>query len=229
MVFSASAWAATTKHIHTDIYPLDGKAILFKMERTLTTDGSKQTLENVFTDTDGKVVVTENAELENGKIVHFKQDQKQINAQGEVTVENGKAKFTYTKNGKTKNDEEKVGDDFIVTASLYPYLETKWDELKKGKKIRAHLGVLDRLEVIEFQFKKQKEIKLDDGKPGLIIKMTPSSFVIAALVDPIYFKVSEDGATIVDIKGRTPLKIKDGSDWDDFDGLSVYKNESAKN
>ena len=82
--------------------------------------------------------------------------------------------------------------------------------------------MIDRRETVGFTLKKDSETTFN-GTKAVVIRMKPSSFVISALVSPLYFTFTEDGSRALQLKGRLPVKIKDGNSWKDFDGRMVYK------
>jgi hypothetical protein len=61
------------------------------------------------------------------------------------------------------------------------------------------------------------------GKAAVIIKMSASSFIIAALVDPLFFTMEKDGEhRVLQYDGRTTPKLKDGTKWKDLDAVTVF-------
>jgi hypothetical protein len=63
-----------------------------------------------------------------------------------------------------------------------------------------------------------------NGKPVLRIKMEPTSFIIAQLVDPLYFVVEKHGAhRILQYLGRTTPVVKNGSKWKALDADTVFE------
>ena len=61
-----------------------------------------------------------------------------------------------------------------------------------------------------------------DGKDAVILKMKPSCFIIAALVNPIIFEYAADGSHLLAMNGRVPMKKKSGNSWKDLDAEVVY-------
>ena len=54
-------------------------------------------------------------------------------------------------------------------------------------------------------------------------KMSASSFLIAALINPLYFTFTDDGSKLLNFEGRTLLKQKVDGAWRDLDARTVYK------
>ena len=56
--------------------------------------------------------------------------------------------------------------------------------------------------------------------------MEPTSLVIAALVDPLYFTVEKNGPhRVLEYVGRTTPKIERNGKWKDLDAVTVYNVE----
>jgi hypothetical protein len=51
--------------------------------------------------------------------------------------------------------------------------------------------------------------------------MKPSSFVIAAIVDPIFFHFDKETKKLILVNGRVVPKQKVDGQWKDLDGLLV--------
>ncbi len=206
------------------IYEKDSSPLkeLYKYEHKVKAEDKKVSVENHFFDLEGKEVTTEFAEIAPGeKVIMFKQIQKQLEAEGLIEVKDDKVYFTYTKDGKTKKEEEKLKDNFVVTPTVIPYLQKNWEQIKAGKDVDIRLGVVDRLETVGFRFKKDREDTFD-GKKVLLVRLEPSTWAIRQIVDPLTFTMSEDGSRLLQLVGRTPLKKNVNGKWKDLDALTKY-------
>lgn len=202
---------------------------LYSFERTAEEKSAGLIVETIFKDLQGQVAITEYAELvpgESDKVKLYKQSHKQLGAEGIVEVKNGKAHFTYTIDGKTKSSSESVGENFVVTPTILTYLQKRWEKIKKGESIEIRLGVLDRLETVGFEYFKDKEMDLN-GTKAVVVKMKPSSMIIAALVKPLYFYFSEDGRRLLEVHGRVMPKQKVDNKFKDLDAVTVYEYPSV--
>ncbi len=84
------------------------------------------------------------------------------------------------------------------------------------------LPVLPRRETVGFIFVKSSESAWE-GQPVLILKMEPSSRVIAALVEPLYFSLQKAPPHhVLEYIGRTTPKIETGGQWRDLDAVTVF-------
>lgn len=181
---------------------------------------------NTYSDPDGNVVAVETTDVirdgDQLRVHLYKISQKQTGSEGSVEVKDGKANFQFTKDGKTKTASESVGDDFVVGPTLLSYLHHRYDTIRKGGKVKARFVVLDRLETVGFEYFEEKQLDYH-GKKARMIKMKPSSFLVAAVVDPLHFIVPLDGTRVWEVDGRTQLKYKVGDSLKDLDADTVYE------
>jgi hypothetical protein len=221
--------AAMVPHFTAKIYDLkDRSKLMFDYKSESEVTGDTKTFVNTVYDLNGEVLVIEKTVLkDDGKtLVSFEQDQKQLKTVGKVELRDGRAYFTFTRDGKTKTDDEKAGADFIVTATLVAYVQAHWDAAMKGDTIKARLAVLDRLETVGFQFRKESEKEIA-GAPAVILKMKPSSLIISALVNPLLFSFSADGQKLLELEGRANVKVLIDGKFKDFDGYTVYSSPTV--
>lgn len=204
----------------------DRKTVLFTYKHEAVPKDEGTLVTNTFTSPDGKVAAVETAEFvkdaSGPRLRLYKMDQKQVGAVGQVEVKDGVAHFSYSKDGATKTSSEKVGDDFIAGPSLVGHLQARWAKLMKGDTVKTRFVVLDRRETVGFQFYKEKETEVN-GQKAVVIKMKPSSFLIAALVDPLHFYFTPDGQRLLQMQGRVQVKKNEGGKWKDLDALTVYE------
>lgn len=176
-----------------------------------------------FTDLSGQAVVTESSERQGFKIKRYEVDHRQTGRKGAIIVEGDQVVFQYEENGKKKSPEkEKLVDNFVVGQTLAPYVASRWQELLAGKTVDIRFGVWDRQETVGFSLFKVGQEKLE-GRDVVLLKFKPTSFVIAALVDPVIFKFSTDGKELVGMVGRVSPKQKIGDKWKDLDAEVIYK------
>ena len=200
-------------------------APLFTYIRTVVSsgDGGHEEL-GVFKDRDGKIAVEEKISLTaSGDLISYEMNQHQVETKGSVTISGGKVHFSFEKDGKAKTADEDAVANLIVGPTLVPYLQKNWVALKKGNSIKARFAVPDRRETVGFKFSLVDEAK-DGERKTARIKMSASSFLIAALINPLYFTFTDDGSKLLNFEGRTLLKQKLGGAWGDLDARTVYKD-----
>jgi hypothetical protein len=80
---------------------------------------------------------------------------------------------------------------------------------------------------VGFTFVKPSE-PAGQGGDALTVRMEASSPFVAALVDPLIFKIEKAAAhRVLQYFGRTTPKIQAGSKWKDLDAVTVFDWGSA--
>ena len=205
-----------------DVFDLSGKKKFYEFQRYTSEKGADKNLKNLFKDLKGETVIEEKASLKNGVLQNYEITQKQTGESGQISVQGKKVTFTYKKkDGKVQTETEDWADNFIIGMTLVPHLKKNWERLLKGDSLRTRLGVWHRTETVGFKFWKESEKKVD-GKDSVVVVMKPTSFVIRALVDPLYLTFDKQTKTLVSIKGRTTPKIQEKGKWKDFDAFIQY-------
>ena len=203
----------------------DRSKVLFTVRNESEDRGDTKFFSTVYSGPGGQQLVHETMEFAKSgddlNLKWYRLEQLQLKSDGKIELTPGNAHFTYTKNGKTKTADEKIGDNFIVGPSLIRYIGKNWSDILAGKTIKTRFAVLERLETVGFDFFKEKDGQLN-GEKTVIVKMKPSSFVISALVDPLHFYFSEDGKKLHELYGRTAVKKEVDGKFKDLDAVIVY-------
>ncbi len=198
------------------------KKLLFNMEVVVTPlDGDKSRAVARFTDVEGKLVVEQSVMMQGSQILSDEVIHHQTGRKGFIEIKNGKAFFTKTADGKTTTKEEKLEDTFVTSGNFQRFVKDNWTEIMKGQTVSFRYGVWDRQETVGFKIFKESEEKVGD-KTLVKVKMKPSSFLIAAIVNPVIFIFPADGDRILEMNGRVAPKLKDGEKWKDLDADAVY-------
>jgi hypothetical protein len=189
-----------------------------KVEKT---DGLKKTTA-VYTDLKGQPTVEEKGVVKSDdELVSFDVDQMQTKEKGHVEVQGDKVFFTYEKDGKKKTADEKLKKPLLTPANFNFYVANHWADFSSGKEVEVRFAVWFRLETVGFKIFKVGEVQ--KGSQKLIqLRMKPSSFVIAALVDPLNLWYSEDGQRLMEMSGRVSMKLPQGADFKDLDADVRY-------
>jgi hypothetical protein len=197
------------------------KNVLYHFTAKVSEKDGKEDVVATFATPDGAEAVVDHATLDNGQVVRDEIQQKQTGQSGLIEVRDGKIYFSKTVDGKTSTSDEKLKDTFVVSANFQRFLKDHWEAIAGGKTVAFRYGVWDRKETVGFEIFKTGTDKIGD-KEVLVLKMKPSSFLIAALVKPIYFKFAADGSHLLEMNGRVPPKRKAGDSWKDLDAEVVY-------
>jgi len=194
---------------------------LFHWKRVEKKEGAWLDVTLTYSTPEGAEAVVERVRFEAGRVTAYSIDHKQTGETGRLEAKDGKLTFEYTRDGKTKTDVEDVPENLVLTSTLTDFLAGQRERLLKGETVSARLGVLDRRETVGFKFFKTSE-GLVDGVETVVIKMKPTSFIISAIVDPLYLTFSKEGMRVLEIDGRTmPKRLVNGK-WKDLDALTVY-------
>jgi hypothetical protein len=211
--------AAEKKTAIGEVFDLSGKNKQFTYERFEDNKGDSSTIRAVYKDLDGKVLTEEVMSLQKGELVKYEIQQKQTNEKGWIEVAGDKVTFNLKKPKKRNYPQtEDKPKDFIVGLMIVPTIKKSWDTIIKGKNKEIRLGVWHRQESVGFKLSKEK---VDDKQ--MVVKMAATSFLIRAIVKPLYFTFDVKTKNLVSYKGRVTPKEKRGRRYRDFDGLTTYK------
>ena len=215
--------SAVAANCTADFYALGSNQTekLFHFNREEVVVGDKTVAKVVTKDLSAKVVVTEELTMQGPRVLKYVQDEKQTGESGALEVKGDSLVFSYTKNGETKTATEDSPDDLIVPPAIEDFLKRNWTPILKGDSVSARFAVLDRKETVGFKFFKISETKFD-GQEAIVVKMKPTSIVISALVDPLLFTMSKDGARTLKMEGRVLAKQQVDDKWKDLDAEIVY-------
>lgn len=197
----------------------EGKVKKYTYERYQSVEGDKTLDRAVFKDLEGKVLLEEKMERVNNKLTRLDVDQKQLNQQGWIVVQGEKVEFNYKKPRKNNFPQTyNVPKSFVVNMQIAAFIRDNWDKLKAGETAEIKLGVWYRQEIIGFELQKE----LADGKQ-MVVRMRPSSILIRAAVDPIYFTFDGTSKNLITFKGRATPKEKSSSSYGDFETVVNYQ------
>ena len=159
-------------------------------------------------------------DAENHRIHSYSTKNSQLESTSHLEVKGKSIFFTYTRGGKTKNDDEDLPENLIVPPTTGDFMERHWKEILKGDSVDARVAVMARAETVGFTFHKVKEESLN-GKKVVIVKMKPTSIFISALVDPLIFTCDATSGTVIAFTGRTLPRVLIDGKWRDLDAETV--------
>jgi hypothetical protein len=216
------------------IYDKEGGRLLFTFRRTATKTGDTIRVLREFRNPDGSLAAQERVVYERGRLLLFEVDELQIGANGRAALEplpdnQRRINFQYARgarqDAKPKRKSEIVAEEPLTGDSLAVFLADHWEEINSGAVVRFRYLVVPRLETIGFKFTRESTGEFH-GKKVVRVKMEPTSWVIAQILDPLLFTVeSEPPHRVLQYWGRTTPKIRDGESWRDLDALSVFNWE----
>jgi hypothetical protein len=204
--------------------------VLFTFKRAAVASNSFVHVVRDFLYPSGSLAAREQIVFERGHLISFTLDERQTGARGASVVaadirNSGKQKllFEWTpSSGKRKTDSETLQPDTLVGDMIPYFIVAHWQQLMRGEPARFRFIASSRLETVGFKLVKEAEV-MWRGRAAVRLRMEPSSFVIAQIVDPLFFIVEKEGAhRLFEYVGRNTPKLRAGSDWKDLDARTVY-------
>jgi hypothetical protein len=211
---------ATEKLVVTgEVFDKTGKDKKFIYEKYHDTQGDKNIDRAIYKNLDNEILTEEKIETQNNQLIRYEIEQHQLKQKAWIEIKNSEVTFNLKKYRK-KNYPQVIlkPENFIVGLQIVPFIINHWDSLISGQEKEIKLGVWYRQEAITFKLSKSEA-----EKDKMTIKMSPTNFLIRAVVDPIYFTFEVKTKTLLEYKGRTTPKVKSGQDYLDFDGVTRYK------
>jgi hypothetical protein len=221
------------KNLTATIYSIDRKKAVFKFSRRSVRKGEQLEVFRTYSYPNGTPAFAEKVIYQGDNLQEYDVDDLQLGARGSARITSSPGdsakkiiSYEYTKDihstSKPKTRTELFQTACLVGDMVPPFLMDHWAELLRGEAVRCRYIVLDRRETVGFTFAKDSETHRD-GKEVIIVKMSPTSRIISALVDPLFFTLEKGGQhRILEYSGRTALNVKEGNKWKDFDGITVF-------
>jgi hypothetical protein len=207
--------------------------VLFKFKRVATRSGSRVNVLREYTYPDGKPAARERVLYDGDDLVSYSLEELQIGAAGAVKVRRDPGNparsallFEYTKDlasgSKPKTSTEALRSETLTSDMVATFLLSHWAELSNGQKVKCRYVVVPRRETVGFTFVKESEA-ISQGRAVVMIRMEPTSPIIARLVDPLFFTLERDGQhRVLQYVGRVTPKTRTGNKWDDLDATLVF-------
>ena len=208
LLFSGSALASPTV-INGKVFlhdtPRGKPAYLFK--KTIDENNGEKDVHVQFLSLKGEVLVDETCHYAGDKLLRYTYDQKQMKEGGEISIHDGKVFYEFIKGGEIQRDDEKQPEDMMLADLMQPFIQNHWHELvDEEDTLHTHYLVLEKQDSYGFKFFTDGEAKCGSDDCMRII-MKPSSFLIAAFVNPIKILVEKkDPHRIREIDGRLPIR-----------------------
>lgn len=225
LAFSVQTWSLG---YNSEIYEMKSnyqkKLFDLKVEST-TDDSGVVTATGVFKDAQsGTEAIHEVAKYKDAELIETRLEQKQTDEKGYIKVSGDQIEFVYTNSdGKEKKNSEKIksGMKILAPANFIVFIRKNWADLQSRKMIPLRFAVWDRYETVGFDLIFEGNEKRS-GQDLVKLKLKPSSFIIAALVNPIHLWFSQDGQRLIELSGRVAPKVKSGDSWNALDADVKY-------
>jgi hypothetical protein len=103
-----------------------------------------------------------------------------------------------------------------------PFIQAHWSALMSGAAVKFRFAAIAWVETVGFKFTEQSETTRQ-GKAVVVLRMEPTSWIIAQFVEPLRFTVEKEGQhRVLQCAGRTTPRIQRGNKWEDLDVLTVF-------
>jgi hypothetical protein len=222
------------KIITGEIYSAsDPENLLFRFKRVATRSGQTLGVAREYSYPDGKPAAREHVVYQDNSLVLYELEELQSGGKGSAKVrrdsqneDRGTIEFDYTKasdpSTRAKSHSEPLVPDVLVADMIGPFLRENCDRLARGEKVKCRYILVPRRETVGFVFVKESESTWH-GHDVLILKMEPSSRIIAALVNPLFFTIEKQAPhRVLKYVGRTTPKMAAGNKWKDLDAVTVF-------
>jgi hypothetical protein len=170
------------------------------------------------------VQVTEQSWEKDGHVQKAVIENLAIRKRSELEVKDGKVFYRVTdlSDGSTKTSEDEAEENLVVPSTVMSYIKPSFHLLNEGKEIRLKVAVPDRRESYTFIMRKHQSGTTADGTEMMVLEMAPSSFIIKALVDPMYFYIKPATGEMFAFEGRSALRRKQGDSYKEMKVQTAY-------
>ena len=208
----------------------DQQKLLFRFKRQETRSGSTVRVVRDYTYPDGKPAAQEEIVYEGNNLASLIVRELQIGAEGSAKIRRttdqteGTIQFEYVKSpgSATKSRTEALRENTLVGDMVGPFLADHWDALMRGEKLKSRYIAVPRMETVGFTFLKDAGSNPQNAE-AVSIRMEPTSRIIAAIVDPLYFSIEKAAPhRVLHYNGRTTPKLNVRGKWEDLDATTVF-------
>lgn len=179
---------------------------------------------STFTGPEGAQVIEQSWE-KNGRIQRAIIENRALRRLSELEVKAGKVHYKVTEldTGKVKTSVDDAEDNLVVPSTVMSFVRPSFQSLKEGKEVRLKVAVLDRRESFSFVMRKIRDEMTTDRQEAMVLEMAPVSFIVKALVDPMYFYVKPKTSELYAFQGRSALRRKQGDSWKEMNVRTTYE------
>ena len=211
----------------------DRKKVLFKYRRVATHEGGIVHVEQIFSLPDGTVVCREHIRYRGDQLVSYAMEDLQAAIRGRISIapdpkkpREDRIKLDFIEGRKTeekiKDASESMEKNTLIADTIYPYILTHWDELLQGATVKFRFISLDPARTFGFHLVKMGAADWQ-GHPAIRIKMEASNFIVAHLINPIYFVIEQAPPhRIFSYTGRTTPRVLVNGSWKPVDAEAVF-------
>jgi hypothetical protein len=197
-----------------------GSRPLFTYQRRVDSGHGGVSSSHITTDANGEVIISERARMAPGYVLRrFDAVNKQQAYSGSVVVsgEGRHLEFTLHRDGKVRTASEEVRHPVVSGPSLHGFILHHWDRLAAGEKIPVRMIILNRLETLGFDIRRQA-----DAWGNTTFSITPSSLFVRLIVAPLTVTFDSTTRNVVRYEGRVPPMKPENGKLVDLDARVDY-------
>lgn len=207
-----------TKKVSLELLDLKTGAQLYKGTREETREGGRVTIKYSYMKLDGTEIqqVTAVHEEKSLRLISYKLLDLRSGKREEMNVKGGVVKMLSQKNKdeEVETDQLQWGEKTAYTGSLVEIVRGNWEKLNEEQPVEMDLLVPSRLETVGFRLLKDSEAELA-GKPVVLVRMEPNSWLIRQIVDPLFFYFVKDSPhELLQYTGRSSIRTDKGKTQD---------------
>jgi hypothetical protein len=156
------------------------------------------------------------------RLIDYTLHANQLGQTGSIRVEKDQVTFRVVDAKGERETVEKTRDPVVVGPTLVGHMFVNLPSLRSGQVLPVRMAVLDRLETIGFEL---QAVAAPAGQTR--VRMKPSSFLLAAVIDPITFTFDTATGKLLHLEGRVPPRIRKGDKLNDLDARVEYRYITA--
>jgi len=207
------------------VYPLQPAAArpAFVYERRVDERGGASVSTHLTRTPAGEIVLADSAlHSADYELFDYTLHTNQWGQSGSIHVQGDEVTFLLADGAEQRSATEHVEHPVAVGPTLVGYIVRHLEALRAGEVVPVRLAVLDRLETLGFEL---TAVPAPAGQTQ--IRMSPSSFLIGLVVDPISFTFETASSKLLHLEGRVPPKLLEGESWHDLDARVEYRYVAA--
>lgn len=209
------------------------KKAAYHMHRQEELKGSTRVVTVEFRALDGTPVVRERTAYENNRLKRYDYDQIQMKEGGFLEHRGDQVYFEFTDHSGKATGSDEFPDEPIIPDTIHSFLQRHIQQILAGDSVYGRFLLIERQDTVGFKFFLSEKTDCD-GTPCLLIKMKPSSIIIAALVDPIWIRLeAAEPWRMISVDGRLAIREaevpdpKGRHDYKAIDALLVFSKEAS--
>lgn len=205
----------------------------YHMERTEAGKETARVVTVEFRAPDGTPLVRERTTYENGRLQRYDYDQLQMKEGGFLERRGDQVYFEFTDHSGKATGTDEFPEEPIIPDTIQSFLSRHMPQILAGESVYGRFLLIERQDTVGFKFFLSEKIDCN-GAPCLLIKMKPSSIIIAALVDPIWIKLEATAPwKMISVDGRLAIREpevaepKARHDYKAIDALLVFNKDAS--